>query len=147
MIGQVPYGARLADAASGTVLIDDPEAVVRMMYRRLVDEQHSLAAIAQELTEQTWASITRAVHRVRPRRAAARISPSGCSQHDSTRATRRACACYDVSASTGEGVSAPSAHLLQSLSEGGSRRKVRTYARSRLQARMRRIALVIPAAR
>jgi len=61
VIGQVPYGARLADAASGTVLIDDPEvAVVRMMYRWLVDEQHSLAAIAQELTERTWASITRA---------------------------------------------------------------------------------------
>jgi hypothetical protein len=38
------------------------------MYSRLVDEQHPLAAIAQELTEQTWASITRAAHRVRPRR-------------------------------------------------------------------------------
>jgi len=46
VIGQVPYGARLADAASGTVLIDDPEAVVRMMYRWLVEEQHSLSAIA-----------------------------------------------------------------------------------------------------
>jgi site-specific DNA recombinase len=51
VIGQVPYGARLADAASGTVAIDDQEAaVVRMMYRWLVDEKRSLAAIAQELT-------------------------------------------------------------------------------------------------
>jgi site-specific DNA recombinase len=51
VIGQVPYGARVADAASGTVLIDDQEAaIVRMIYRWLVDEQRSLATIAEELT-------------------------------------------------------------------------------------------------
>jgi len=63
VVGQVPYGARVADA-SGLVKIDEREAaVVRMLYRWLVEEKRSLIAMAQELSAlgirprraQTWA--------------------------------------------------------------------------------------------
>ena len=64
VIGQVPYGARVADVSSGVVEIEDREAaVVRMLYRWLVEEKRSLIIIARELTAlgiqprraQTWA--------------------------------------------------------------------------------------------
>jgi hypothetical protein len=70
VIGQVPHGARLADVASGTVLIDDPEAAfVRMMYRWRIDEAALAGCGRPRAHGADVFSITRAVHRVRPRRA------------------------------------------------------------------------------